>query len=100
LDKGYLILLEPIFFWGGVRKLGSQDRLNMGIYGYTSYFVSARKFLDARSLYYPDYKQFNGGESFFFNAVQGSFHFLITIPTAPTNNTWKYTPNITFSACF
>jgi len=53
-----------------------QDRLNMGIYGYTSYFVSAGKFLDARSLYYPDYKQFNGGESFFFNAVQGSFHFL------------------------
>jgi hypothetical protein len=53
-----------------------QDKLNMGIYGYTSYFVSAGTFPNTKNLYYPDYNQFMGGESFFFNASLGSFHFL------------------------
>ncbi|MDB4901089.1 MAG: carboxypeptidase-like regulatory protein [Mucilaginibacter sp.] len=53
-----------------------QDRLNIGIYGYASYFLSAGTFLNAKKLYYPDYMQFRGGESFFFNSTLGSFHFL------------------------
>ena len=53
-----------------------QDRVPMGIWGYTAYFISTGRFLTARSLYYPDYKQFSGGQSFFFNAGLGSFHFL------------------------
>jgi len=53
-----------------------QDRLNMGIYGYTGYFLSTGRFLNTRSLYYPDYNQFSGGQSFFFDANLGSFHFL------------------------
>lgn len=53
-----------------------QDRVNMGIYGHTAYFISAGAFLSARKLYYPDYMQFSGGQSFFFNASSGSFHFL------------------------
>jgi len=53
-----------------------QDNLNMGIYGYTSYFISSGFFPMKRNLYYPDYQQFSGGESFFFNAFIGSFHFL------------------------
>lgn len=53
-----------------------QDRVNMGIYGYTAYFLSAGKFFNTTSLYYPDFNQFSGGESFFFNASLGSFHFL------------------------
>jgi len=53
-----------------------QDRVDMGIYGYTAYFFSTGRFLSTKSLYYPDYNQFSGGESFFFNASVGSFHFL------------------------
>jgi len=53
-----------------------QDRLNMGIYGYTDYFLSAGTFPNTKNLYYPDYYQFAGGQSFFFNASLGSFHFL------------------------
>ena len=53
-----------------------QDRVNLGIYGHTAYFVSAGGFLSAKKLYYPDYMQFSGGQSFFFNASSGSFHFL------------------------
>jgi len=53
-----------------------QERLNMGLYGYTSYFLSAGAFPNTKNLYYPDYNQFMGGESFFFNYSLGSFHFL------------------------
>jgi hypothetical protein len=72
----------------GIQALGSdvnydfvsadvfQDRLNMGIYGYTAYFLSSGFFPNKKSLYYPDYQQFSGGESFFFDAFLGSFHFL------------------------
>ncbi len=53
-----------------------QDMVRMGIYGYSSYFISIGKFFNSRALYYPDYKQFRGGQSFFFDSSLGSFHFL------------------------
>ncbi|RKR80939.1 carboxypeptidase-like protein [Mucilaginibacter gracilis] len=53
-----------------------QDQLKCGIYGFASYFVSVGKFFNAKSLFYPDYKQFRGGQSFFFDSSLGSFHFL------------------------
>jgi len=53
-----------------------QDQVRMGLMGYSSYFISAGKFLNNKYLYYPDYKQFRGGQSFFFDSSLGSFHFL------------------------
>lgn len=53
-----------------------QDQLKCGIYGFASYFLSVGKFFNAKNLYYPDYKQFRGGQSFFFDSSLGSFHFL------------------------
>jgi len=53
-----------------------QDHLNTGIFGYMSYFISAGTFPNAHNLFYPDYHQFSGGQSFFFNANLGTFHFL------------------------
>ncbi len=53
-----------------------QDQLKMGIYGFASYFVSFGKFFNNNTLYYPDFKQFRGGQSFFFDSSLGSFHFL------------------------
>ena len=53
-----------------------QDQIKTGIYGFGSYFFSAGKFFNNKNLYYPDYKQFSGGQSFFFNSTLGSFHFL------------------------
>ena len=91
--SGKYILPNPyprvrVNFRKGIPELGSdvnynflsvdvfQDKLNMGLLGYTAYFLSAGGFLDARRLYYPDYTQFHGGESFFFDSFLGSFHFL------------------------
>lgn len=53
-----------------------QDRLRTGIYGYSSYFFSAGTFLNYKNLYYPDYKQFRGGQPFVFDSSLGSFHYL------------------------
>ena len=53
-----------------------QDQVKTGIFGFGSYFISFGKFFNNKSLFYPDYKQFSGGQSFFFNADLGSFHFL------------------------
>ncbi len=53
-----------------------QDQVRMGLWGYSSYFISAGKFFNNQLLYYPDYKQFRGGQSFFFDSSLGSFHFL------------------------
>ena len=53
-----------------------QDQVKMGIYGYASYFLSAGKFFNNKTVYYPDFKQFRGGQSFFFDSSLGSFHFL------------------------
>ena len=53
-----------------------QDHLTTGLFGYMSYFVSAGTFPNTHNLYYPDYHQFSGGQSFFFNASLGTFHFL------------------------
>jgi hypothetical protein len=48
----------------------------MGIAGNMGYFVSAGFSPNTSRLYYPDYNQFRGGQGFFFDSAQGSFHFL------------------------
>ncbi len=53
-----------------------QDRVDMGIWGNTGYYLSAGFFPNTSRLYYPDYNQFRGGQGFFFDSAQGSFHFL------------------------
>lgn len=53
-----------------------QDRVRIGVLGSSSYFLSAGSFLNYKSLYYPDYKQFRGGQPFVFDSALGSFHYL------------------------
>jgi uncharacterized protein YpiB (UPF0302 family) len=53
-----------------------QDKMKMGILGNSSYFLSAGSFLNHKNLYYPDYKQFRGGQPFVFDSSLGSFHYL------------------------
>lgn len=53
-----------------------QDRLNLGIIGSMGYYISFGAFPNTSRLYYPDYNQFRGGQGFFFDSAQGSFHFL------------------------
>jgi hypothetical protein len=54
----------------------SKKDISMGVYGRTSFFVGAGKFLNASSLYYPDYKQFSGNQVLFYQNNINSFLLL------------------------
>jgi len=53
----------------------SKNNISMGMYGNTSFYVSAGKFINASNLYYTDYKQFAGNQTLFYQA--GISRFLL-----------------------
>jgi hypothetical protein len=54
----------------------SKKDISMGVYGRTSFYVGAGKFLNAGNLYYPDYKQFSGNQTLFYQNSMNSFLLL------------------------
>ena len=54
----------------------SKKDISMGVYGRTSFFVGAGKFLNTNNLYYPDYKQFSGNQVLFYQNNINSFLLL------------------------
>ncbi|MVN23247.1 DUF5686 and carboxypeptidase regulatory-like domain-containing protein [Mucilaginibacter arboris] len=57
-----------------------QNRIRLGLYGYSSFLFSAGKFFTRKELFYPDYNHFLGNESLTFNPTIGAFHFLDFYP--------------------
>jgi len=57
-----------------------QNKIRLGLYGYSSFLVSAGKFFDRKEVFYPDYKHFLGNQSLTFNPTIGAFHFLDFYP--------------------
>lgn len=53
-----------------------QDRIRMGGNGLSSFYVSAGKFLNARSLFFPDIHHFTGNQTAYSNPIFPNFHFL------------------------
>jgi hypothetical protein len=53
-----------------------KNHINLGIYGYSSFLVSAGDFFNNNALIYPDYKQFKGNQGLTFEPGIGEFHFL------------------------
>jgi hypothetical protein len=54
----------------------SKSDINMGIFGRTSFFIGAGKFLNNNSIFYPDYKQFSGNQILFYKGGINSFLLL------------------------
>jgi uncharacterized protein DUF5686/carboxypeptidase-like protein len=54
----------------------SKKDISLGMYGNTSFFVGAGKFIDAKNLYFPDYQQFSGNEVLFYKSGISSFLLL------------------------
>jgi Family of unknown function (DUF5686)/CarboxypepD_reg-like domain len=54
----------------------SKPDISMGVYGRTSFYIGAGKFLNTNSLYYTDYKQFNGNQVLFYKGGINSFLLL------------------------
>ncbi len=57
-----------------------QNKIRLGLYGYSSFLVSAGKFFNRKEVFYPDYKHFLGNQSLTFNPTIGAFHFLDFYP--------------------
>ncbi|TKB96315.1 DUF5686 family protein [Pedobacter cryophilus] len=53
-----------------------QEKLNMGLWGYGSYSVSAGKFFNVKNVYYPEWRHFVGNMALVFNPGLKSFHLL------------------------
>ncbi len=53
-----------------------QNKIRLGLYGYSSFLVSAGKFFNRKDVFYPDYNHFLGNQSLTFNPAIGTFHFL------------------------
>jgi hypothetical protein len=55
----------------------SQDRIRIGLSGYSSFKVTGGAFINKKSIYYPDYNHFLGNQGTTFDPTYiGSFHFL------------------------
>jgi hypothetical protein len=53
----------------------SKNNISMGMYGRTSFYIAAGKFINAANLYYPDLKQFAGNQTIFYQG--GISRFLL-----------------------
>lgn len=53
-----------------------QDKISAGLWGYSSVYISAGKFLNTKSLFYPDMRHFTGNQTAVYNPLFPNFHFL------------------------
>ena len=53
-----------------------QERVGLGLFGYTSFVVGAGKFLNNNKLFYPEFKHFRGNNATFFPPNLRKFRFL------------------------
>ena len=54
----------------------TKSDISLGVFGRTSFYVAAGKFLNNSSLFYPDYQQFHGNEQIFYRDNLDSFILL------------------------
>lgn len=53
-----------------------QDKIRMGLWGFSAFYLSAGTFTNRTSLYYPDYHHFTGNQTAIYNPLFPNFHFL------------------------
>lgn len=53
-----------------------QERIGLGLFGYTSFVIGAGKFLNNNRVYYPEYKHFRGNNATLFPPNLRKFRFL------------------------
>ncbi|GAB2984514.1 DUF5686 and carboxypeptidase regulatory-like domain-containing protein [Mucilaginibacter puniceus] len=54
----------------------SKNNIKLGMYGRTSFYIAAGKFVNANNLSFPDYKQFAGNQTLFYQAGVSRFLLL------------------------
>ncbi|MDN3586827.1 DUF5686 and carboxypeptidase regulatory-like domain-containing protein [Pedobacter aquatilis] len=74
--KGFKDLLNSDVDYDFIKAEVYQDRISLGLWGYTSFLVGAGKFVNNKQMYYPDYKHFSGNISTFFPPNLRKFQYL------------------------
>ncbi|MFC4211417.1 DUF5686 and carboxypeptidase regulatory-like domain-containing protein [Pedobacter lithocola] len=74
--KGFNGLLNSDVDCDFVKAEVYQDRIGLGLWGYTSFLVGAGKFLNNSKIYYPEYKHFAGNISTIFPPNLRKFQYL------------------------
>lgn len=74
--KGFKNLLGSDVDYDFVKAEVYQDRIGLGLWGYTSFLIGAGKFLNNNKMYYLDYKHFAGNISTIFPPNLRKFQYL------------------------
>ncbi|UKT62543.1 DUF5686 and carboxypeptidase regulatory-like domain-containing protein [Pedobacter mucosus] len=74
--KGFKNLLGSDVDYDFIKAEVYQDKINLGLFGYTSFLVGAGKFINNNKLYYLDYKHFAGNISTIFPPNLRKFQYL------------------------
>ena len=74
--KGFKDLLGSNVDYDFVKAEVYQDRISLGLWGYSSFLVGAGKFINNNQLYYPDFKHFAGNISTIFPPNLRKFQYL------------------------
>jgi hypothetical protein len=75
-DKGISNFLGSDVNYDQISADISKSDISMGVFGRTSFYIAAGKFLNNSSVFYPDYKQFAGNEILFYKSGIDSFLLL------------------------
>jgi hypothetical protein len=75
-DKGFRNFFGSAVDYDLVSADISKSDISMGVFGRTSFYIGAGKFLNNSSLIYPDYKQFAGNEVLFYKGGINSYLLL------------------------
>jgi len=74
--KGFNGVLKSDVDYDFVKLEVSQDRIGLGLWGYTSFLAGVGKFLNNDKMYYPDFKHFAGNISTIFPPNLRKFQYL------------------------
>ncbi|ADY54196.1 hypothetical protein Pedsa_3667 [Pseudopedobacter saltans DSM 12145] len=62
--------------WDYIEFEAQQEKLNLGLWGYSSFSISTGKFFNQKVNYFPDWKHFGGNMALIFNPGLKNFHLL------------------------
>ncbi len=74
--KGFKTIFNSAVDYDFVALDVFQDKIKVGLTGYSSFYLSAGRFVNAKSVFFPDLKHFTGNQTAIYNPIFPNYHFL------------------------
>lgn len=74
--KGIPHVMDSETQWDYIEIEAQQEKLDLGLWGYSSFSLSTGKFFNQKLNYFPDWKHFGGNMALIFNPGLKNFHLL------------------------